>query len=205
MYAFVIIETETSFQARIARVMLEAAGYPTIAATLGVDGRDGHVAITAAPAEAPAQYARAINMYAEHGELGVEEAIRVAGRLPALARANPHAVPVAMRDTVRNALLHTLYTAAAAEHVTVVHSEPSYSALPDPGSAVPAIVTDAPTAPVHNPEGGGFDGECQGAERYRSEDDTSRRNPEPFLRGSTTNDPNDPSDNWKPDHDMRFA
>lgn len=178
MYAFTIIETDTSYQARITRIMLEAAGYPTIAVSLKVEGRDAHCAITAAPTGAPEQFSLAVNMYAEYGERGVEHAVTVS-ELPSVKaqRAlNPRAVPEALAGKIRNALLQTLFTSAEAEGVTVVTSEPNYSTLTtnhDPGDEdrVPTPVTDAPTAPVaskaeRNPAGGGFDGPCQGADRW---------------------------------------
>jgi hypothetical protein len=109
-------------------------------------------------------------------------------------------VPEEKFAVVRNALLHTLYTAASEEGATILTSEPNYSVLT---SAVPTSVTDVPTAPVKNPAGGGFDGQCIGAKRYRSEDDVSRHNPEPFLVGSTANhDPGDEDYGWKPGRDL---
>jgi hypothetical protein len=169
MYAYTIIETDTAVQARIARIFLEAAGYPTIAATVRVEGHEGHIAITSAPEGEPQRFEYVINLYARRGEAGVRYAAKVVEEPEArlLASRNTLAVPTELRDTVRNALLHTLYTAVEAEHATVVTSEPSYSTL---SNGVPEAVDDedsATTKPVHNPAGGGFDGECRGADQWR--------------------------------------
>lgn len=157
MYAFTIIETDTPQQARIAQIMLETAGYPTISATLQTDDHTGHIAITAAPEDAPQEFARIINLYAEYENIGVEMALEAAKAVKVLEEPNPRAVPPELFNEVRNALLHTLYTAASQEHVTVLDSMPVYSALTDhhdPGDEdrVPTYVADVPTAPVHTTE-----------------------------------------------------
>lgn len=163
MYSLVIIETDNEFQARIARIMLESAGYPSVAAIIEVQGERLYACFTSAPEGAPERYTQAINMYAEHGERGVEMAHHVAAEMLAAGVVNSRQVPETLRNTVRNALLHTLYSAAQDENSTVVFSDPAYSTL-QPLAAVPEIVTDAPTAPVNNPDGGGFDGQCRGAD-----------------------------------------
>lgn len=166
MYAFIIIETENEIQARIARIFLEADGYPSIAATVEVLGERHSACFTAAPEGVPQQFERVIKEYALLGERGVKLAEQVCAEpmVKLLAMANPRQVPAELLDTVRNSLLHTLYTAAEEEDSKVVFCEPAYS------SAVQTHVTDAPTAPVKNPDGGGFDGPCRGADRWRDHD-----------------------------------
>lgn len=194
MYAFIIIETENEIQARIARIFLEAAGYPSIAATVEVVGERHSAYLVAAPADVPRSYEPVIRKYALLGEHGVELAEQSCAH-PAVklfCSTNPRQVSIGLRDTVRNSLLHTLYTAAEEEASKVVFCEPAYS-------SVPAHVVDAPTAPVTRPlgeftavetpivtpdgrnigtefsavrnsEGGGFDGQCRGADRWHDHD-----------------------------------
>jgi hypothetical protein len=187
VYAFTIIEAENEFQARIARIFLEADGYPSVAASVKVDERTAHACLTAAPEGAPEMFERAIKRFAAHGERGVEMARAIAANpLAKLAgAANPRQVPAPLRDAVRNALLHTLYTAAQEENSAVVFSDPAYSSL-----AVPTTVNDGPTAPVKNPSGGGFDGECRGVDVLRAGVDHDP--------GDESRDSGDSYDNWKP-------
>lgn len=172
MYAFMVVETDNAVQSLIARIFLESAGYPSVAAGINIAGELHYTYFTAAPAGEPQKFEAAIKAFSKFGPRGVKLAQEAAELAQVVLRdyPNPLQVPVAMRDTVRNALLHTLYTAAQDEDSSVVFSEPAYSTLVKPEHAVPTTMTDAPTAPVkmseRNPQGGGFDGSCQGADRW---------------------------------------
>jgi hypothetical protein len=152
MYALTIIETDSYRQALITRTILESGGFPTVAAAITLpDGTLAHAAFTSAPDGYPAAIAPIVLGFDAMGDVGLDRAKGIA------ARSNPsaRAVPLNQRDDVRNALLQTVYGVANSEGATV-QSEPAASTLKEGHDS----------GDEHNPEGGGFDGNCIGADKW---------------------------------------
>lgn len=162
MYSLTIIETKTYRQALIARAILEGAGYPSVAGDFTVAVGDHAFAVfTSAPHGVEDLIEPLVQLYDAGGDRGLKRCQDVAQNAPKA----PGAVPTELREQVRNALLINILTAAGDEHMAVV-TEPALAASTNLTPVVDHDTGDEdtkPGRPVHNPEGGGFDGECIGA------------------------------------------
>lgn len=134
MYALTIVECETYEHARALRALLERIGFPSVAATAAIDRDTLHVLLTAAPHRYPETLSGMAAVWSERPEALSEIATDE-------LRLSNEAVPSAQRDTVREALMASLFYAADR---VIACDPPQSDAVHDPGD-------ESPTRPTRRP------------------------------------------------------